>query len=83
MQVNVLTSAAATIESAIYKNGLSVTFTLMNIGGSSNALPSSSDIVYLNGTTDYIEAYGYQSSGTSGSFNGNTSITYMAAHLIG
>ena len=72
-----ITSAIRAIR--IYKNG----------GGNSyiNELNSSSgwgcygyDILYLNGSTDYVELYGYI--GTTANTSAASSITYFSAHLI-
>lgn len=41
------------------------------------------DIVYLNGTTDYVEMYGAQNVSTSGTFLGASSQTYFLAQKIG
>jgi hypothetical protein len=43
---------------------------------------SVSDIVYLNGTTDYIELYGYITTGTTAIINSGSTITYFSACLI-
>jgi hypothetical protein len=72
------TTIGTLIQVAIYKNGTIYTAgNLLNfaVGSNSNQL-TVSDLVYCNGSTDYIELYGY-SDGTSPSFNynstGNTS----------
>jgi hypothetical protein len=55
---------ATTIYMAIYKNGSSYCV----VGGSSNSTPLGlcpSTTVYMNGSTDYLEFYAYQNSGTT------------------
>lgn len=66
---------------AIYKNGVIVS------RGSDNQTSETfvsvlSDIVYLNGSTDYIEAYGYISSGGGTVvFTGGDALSYFSAFL--
>lgn len=61
-QVNLFASFNNTLSTsiAVYKNGTlyrSITVSNPSIGGT----PAMSTLVYLNGTTDYIEAWGYSS----------------------
>ena len=70
------------VQAKIYKNGSAdklgtptSTAALNEIGSSVSAL------VYLNGTTDYIELFGY-ASGTSPVFAGNVGLTYFQAVLV-
>lgn len=78
-QVNALVTHASAFETfiAIYKNGGQHKFGI-DAGGSwaSNA----SALVYLNGTTDYIEIYAYF--GTSSSPIANSLSTYFQASLL-
>lgn len=63
----------------IYKNGAAVTYGSM---APSPGVSSGADVVYLNGTTDYIELYvaGY---GTGVTLTGSGStLTYMSAALV-
>ncbi len=67
------TTSGTLIQVAIYKNGTNYTAgNLLNfaVGSNSNQI-TVSDLVYCNGSTDYIELYGY-SDGTSPSFNFNS-----------
>lgn len=69
--------------SAIYKNG-----TIYARGSDTFAAVSNlsvvSDLVYLNGSTDYIEIYGYLNTGSTCLFSGNASgeFSYFSAALI-
>lgn len=69
-------------QAKIYKNGSAdklgtpvSTPALNEIGSSVSAL------VYLNGTTDYVELFGY-ASGTSPVFTGNVGLTYFQGVLV-
>ncbi len=45
--------------------------------------PASDTLVYLNGTTDYVELYGYQSSGVTRTISGNADqLTYFYGYLV-
>jgi len=57
-------SATGIVQSAIYKNGTSY---LSNGAPNSSQGPQvgTSSLIYMNGTTDYIEAYQFQNSGGS------------------
>jgi hypothetical protein len=47
------------------------------------ALSSSvSDVVLLNGSTDYIELYVYQSSGITQTYNPSTPLTYFSSAMV-
>jgi hypothetical protein len=68
----------------VYKNG-STFQRLVGIPCVANcyANPASSILVYLNGTTDYVELYGYQSSGVSRTISGNVNqLTYFYGFLV-
>ena len=65
---------------AIHKNGASAKRGWL-LNGSSYGF-SVSAIVYLNGSTDYIEAYVYQSSGASVNTNPVQDTTYFQAAMI-
>jgi len=59
----------------IYKNGTaSGRYSLINLGSSNLADCSAvvSALIYMNGTTDYIEIYGYNNAGTGPAFYGGT-----------
>jgi hypothetical protein len=62
----------------LYKNGSSFKGGQTIAATSTNAL-SLSALVYLNGTTDYLESYAY--AGTSATTTGNQVSTYWSAFL--
>lgn len=65
--------------SALYKNGAISTY-----GSYSTLMTESvgSDIVYLNGSTDYVELYGFQNSGVSQNVTASSSQTFLSGALI-
>lgn len=68
---------------AVYKNG-SQFQRLVGMPCVANCYsnPASSTILYLNGTTDYVELYGYQSSGVSRTISGNADqLTYFYGYF--
>ena len=66
----------------IYKNGLEQAWNASNTGSNTRVSTSVSTVVYLNGSTDYIEAYAYIISGTSPIVLASTSRTQMSGALI-
>ena len=49
----------------IYKNGSAYAGAVAGINGATfDGTPETSSVIYMNGTTDYLEVYGYGSSGT-------------------
>jgi hypothetical protein len=86
-QVNGVVTIAATgtyfVAAAIYKNGA-----VFKAGGISlanaSAFPSGtvSSLIYLNGSTDYIELYIFQFSGVSQNLQAALSTTYFQASLV-
>jgi hypothetical protein len=56
----VLANVASTAYSSIYKNG-----SAYSTNGQSTGTVESTDLVYLNGSTDYVEAYCYNESNAS------------------
>jgi len=69
--------------SALYKNGSLYKFGTYIELNSTNPHSHVSDVVYLNGSTDYIELYGYSS--VAGNFNGATNpsaSTYFSAAMV-
>ena len=86
-QVNVcitLTAAVGNLQTTIFKNGIQYKAISIYSSNSGNITsPMLSCIVYLNGTTDFIEAYGYQTSGAAlSTISGRNDITYFQAHYI-
>jgi hypothetical protein len=66
--------------SAFYKNGSQVTVSNVFVAGS-NGAQTLSDIVYLNGSTDYIEAYIYNETRTEGPRFGEAT-SFMSGALV-
>ena len=68
---------------ALYKNGSlhkRVGFT-PNIASTQRS-PVGSILVYLNGSTDYVEAYVFQNTGGSVPLNGTSEFNYFQAFLV-
>ena len=77
------TGAATGLYSGIYKNGSRIRYVVAY--GGSNALDdwttSGANLLYMNGTTDYIECWGLQVSGTP-AFNGGVEVAWFEASLV-
>lgn len=83
-QVNILETGNATsgtiLQVYLYKNGANYVY--LDSRPSFNVLSGTvCDVVYMNGTTDYIEAYGYIT-GTSPQFFGSTVYSRFSASLV-
>ncbi|MBX2993164.1 MAG: hypothetical protein KF681_00005, partial [Bdellovibrionaceae bacterium] len=61
---------------ALYKNGVQVTY---SFGRTTSAAPTFSQLIDMNGTTDYVEVYVYNSGGTT--LSGNKTLTYLNGFL--
>ena len=61
---------------AIYFNG-----SIASLGSSGIRSSQVSDLIYMNGTTDYVELYAFQASGSSKNLTSNTTGTYLCGHL--
>lgn len=81
-----ITGALAAGLSAIYKNGSLYCYGSFMIIASSGTVSSVSSVVYMNGTTDYVELYGYgdTTSGTPtfSSAGGITSLIQFSGSLV-
>ena len=54
--------AGQRVNALIYKNGELVTYGTIDIqGAAGHSSSSASDLIYMNGTTDYLELYAYNS----------------------
>ena len=76
-------AAYAQLLASIYKNGSE--FKRGTQAGSAGAYlfqATVSALIYLNGSTDYIEFYAYQQSGGSGTINNGQALTYFQAAMI-
>lgn len=72
------------VQIALYKNGSAVANTLLNLA-TANLIISGyplSALVYMNGSTDYLEVYGSLSGGSSQVFGGGSRYTYFDACLV-
>lgn len=77
------TAAMAQLFSSIYKNNSE--FKRGTQAGSAGAYLFQSNVsalIYLNGSTDYIELYVYQQSGGNATTNGQPSLTYFQASMV-
>jgi hypothetical protein len=71
-------------QALIYKNGSTVSnsvFYAPGLNGVSQINAVLSDLIYMNGSTDYIELYGYISASSSNLFGGNSAQAYLAGYL--
>jgi len=75
-------ASASTLIGLIYKNGSAVAQQYQTSSGVNNTYASSvSKLIYMNGTTDYIEGYGYQNNGADRALGVGASFTYMTGFL--
>ena len=78
-------TAMTNIQLYIYKNGSQI-FTNLAAGGISvtDFTIQHASLVYLNGSSDYVELYGYSSAASGNKFNGGTNPcgTYMSGSLV-
>jgi hypothetical protein len=65
----------------IYKNGSAYKYGSYNANATGVATPSMSCLVYLNGSTDYIEVYGYLTVGQEISY-ATTGLTWFQGCLV-
>jgi hypothetical protein len=72
-------SAPSLIINYIYKNSSPAKSTSYEATGSSNMVTA---LIYCNGTTDYLEAFVYQSSGGSASVTNTTQWNYFQAVMV-
>jgi hypothetical protein len=82
VQVYSIAYADKMLRSMIFKNG-----SLCSLGSFASPIQlyftaTVSDVIYLNGTTDYLEGYALQANGGDSILLGNTYGTYFAAHLV-
>lgn len=85
-QVNIncsMNTGAGTQLSTIYKNGAEFKRGQRISNGAGALGTSGSALIYFNGTTDYVEMYVYQDSGSSTTLNaGNVALNYFQASLV-
>lgn len=70
------TSAVGTMVVRIYKNGSLYSYSAGYYGSGYQARPSVSSVVYLNGSTDYVEIYGTNNG------NGSFGQAYVSGCLV-
>jgi len=63
------------IQASIYKNGAQYSWAVSAPQGLANATPTMATVIYLNGSTDYVELYGFVN-GTSPQINGNVATMF-------
>lgn len=68
--------------SNIYKNGSVFNQNIVACAGSVGITSVCSSIIYMNGSTDYLEQYIYQSSGSSMNISASGNTTYFQGCLI-
>ena len=84
-QVNMALSVSTTSNTGyliLYKNGSVYKYGLINTANALGFNTVSSFLVFLNGSTDYIEMYGYLSTGASTNF-GSTATIFSASMVRG
>jgi hypothetical protein len=69
-------SATTGVLAIVFKNG-----SQSSLGGIGDRSSQVSDLVYLNGTTDYVELFAFQSSVASKNLASNVSGTYLCGYL--
>jgi hypothetical protein len=70
------------IGAIIYKNGSAYAWGTAVATTSMYPTASVSSLIYLNGSTDYIEMYVYNGAGATVSTNGNSTYTYLTGALV-
>lgn len=65
---------------SIYKNGVEEARGVQTASGSSQNNSAVTKLIYLNGTSDYVDVYGYTVSAQS--TNNNSAWTYFQGHLV-
>jgi hypothetical protein len=67
---------------SIYKNGSRFKDGSFNTGGTDGTQSVVSTLIYLNGTTDYIEMYCYQNTGTAKNTGTGATSTFFQAVMV-
>lgn len=67
---------------AIYKNGSIYSQSLAANSGAGDFIPTVSDLVYLNGTTDYAELYTFQNDASAHNVNNGEDSTYFSGEWV-
>lgn len=77
------TAGITTVGVAIYKNGVILNTSSNNVPSSVDVTKTVSAVIYLNGTTDYVELFGIIVSGTGLKFKNYTSTSFSGALVRG
>lgn len=83
--LNVTMSAGTIGEtiSTIWKNGTETAWsTTAAVSSPNRCTPTVSTVLYMNGTTDYVEGYGYIASGTSPNYTASNMRTSFSGCLV-
>ena len=81
-QINGATSASATTTIvAVFKNGTEYKRGIQSLGGTLSEV-NVSTLVYLNGSTDYVELYWYQASGSTQNSAIGSALSYFNGCLV-
>jgi hypothetical protein len=76
-------TSTTNVQTFIFKNGSSqAAYGLCAVQAGQNATPNCSCVIYMNGTTDYVELWGQVGGGSSCSFNGGFGGTYLSGAMI-
>ena len=84
LRFDVASGSITAMVGTIYKNGSRYSINFLDRTGQKDSIIEASDIVYLNGTTDYIEIYAFVQGGTSPFFEYITddNTCYFSANLV-
>jgi len=74
-------ATAGSIRANIYKNG-GVVSTFISANNTNSVSAMTSDLIFMNGSTDYIEGYIYQNSGANMSLQTNAQYNYITGVLV-
>ncbi|HYD67053.1 hypothetical protein [Azospirillum sp.] len=82
-QVTSTLTTGAAVAVALRKNGSDVGYGNSFASTPAACIASVTEIIYFNGVSDFVEMYGYQGTGSTGSFWGNNAYTSFVAQRIG
>jgi hypothetical protein len=74
-------AATGTIRAQIFKNGSAYTISIVN-NSANGCTSATTNLIYMNGTTDYLEGYMFQNSGSSMLCHGLQVYTYFQAAMV-
>ena len=66
----------------LYKNGVAHKSGIWAASSSSVAVSAGSATVYMNGSTDYVELFGYTAAASGNLFNSGAAATYLSGHFV-